>query len=444
VGTNAAGTSALPNSGNGLQLTTDGPVSAYNNVISGNLSNGIYAEAPGSVFLGNTVGSDAGGDMDLGNAGNGIYAAAPNIVVGGTGGGHGNTVAFNGEAGILVGTPGALRSTGGPPPETTGVIIFGNDVYENGGLGIDLDPDEAVNANDEDDPDGGANNGQNWPLLLSARQGSTKIAGVLNSTPSREFRIEFFASDDCDPSGNGEGAAYFGAATATTNAGGNTSFSVTSPATIAVGRFITATATDLVTLDTSEFSNCVEVEAAPTPEPTLPPGQTPTPTPTGLTPTPTDIPFETEGPTPTEPPEETEPPLPTPTPTVTPGPTGTGPTPTGVTPTPTPTQTATATATPTPTAGSSETPGTERTQGDVQCDGDVDSVDALQQLREVAGLATFQEDGCPAIGSAGAIFGDVDCDGDVDSVDALKVLRHVAALSVAQTEPCTDIGEPLA
>jgi hypothetical protein len=37
-------------------------------------------------------------------------------------------------------------------------------------------------------------------------------------------------------------------------------------------------------------------------------------------------------------------------------------------------------------------------------------------------------------------FGDVDCDSDVDSVDALKLLRHVAGLSVSQNDPCPDIG----
>ena len=97
------------------------------------------------------------------------------------------------------------------------------------------------------------------------------------------------------------------------------------------------------------------------------------------------------------------------------------------------------TPTPVPTA----TPSGKIAQGDLQCDLDVDSVDALQGLRDVAGLSTFQEDGCPTIGNAGAIFGDVDCDEDVDSVDALKILRHVAALAVTQTEPCTDIGDPL-
>jgi len=38
------------------------------------------------------------------------------------------------------------------------------------------------------------------------------------------------------------------------------------------------------------------------------------------------------------------------------------------------------------------------------------------------------------------IQGDVDCDGDVDAVDALKDLQHVAALGFAQTEPCPDVG----
>ncbi len=40
--------------------------------------------------------------------------------------------------------------------------------------------------------------------------------------------------------------------------------------------------------------------------------------------------------------------------------------------------------------------------------------------------------------------GDIDCDGDVDSVDALKVLRHVAGMSVSQIDPCPDIGSTAA
>ena len=46
----------------------------------------------------------------------------------------------------------------------------------------------------------------------------------------------------------------------------------------------------------------------------------------------------------------------------------------------------------------------------------------------------------PATAAADQIKGDVDCDGDVDAVDALKDLQHVAALGFTQTEPCPDVG----
>jgi hypothetical protein len=36
--------------------------------------------------------------------------------------------------------------------------------------------------------------------------------------------------------------------------------------------------------------------------------------------------------------------------------------------------------------------------------------------------------------------GDVDCNGAVNSIDSLKLLRHGACLSVAQNQPCTALG----
>lgn len=82
--------------------------------------------------------------------------------------------------------------------------------------------------------------------------------------------------------------------------------------------------------------------------------------------------------------------------------------------------------------------------GDVDCDGDVDSVDSLMVLRHVAGLALTQQPPCPDIGTAAAeppaVFGDVDCDGDVDSVDALLVLRHVAGLPAGLPADCPPVG----
>ncbi len=83
-------------------------------------------------------------------------------------------------------------------------------------------------------------------------------------------------------------------------------------------------------------------------------------------------------------------------------------------------------------------------QGDVDCDGDVDAIDSLKELRHVAGLSVSQTGDCPDIGSeVASLFGDVDCDDDVDAIDSLKILRFVAGLSVSQTEPCTDIGDEL-
>ncbi len=94
------------------------------------------------------------------------------------------------------------------------------------------------------------------------------------------------------------------------------------------------------------------------------------------------------------------------------------------------------TATPTPTASPGST-----ILGDVDCDGDVDAVDAQKELRHVAVLSVSQTEPCPDIGSEVASqFGDVDCDDDVDSVDSLKILRFVAGLSVSQQPGCPLIG----
>ncbi len=84
-------------------------------------------------------------------------------------------------------------------------------------------------------------------------------------------------------------------------------------------------------------------------------------------------------------------------------------------------------------------------QGDVDCTGEVNAVDALKVLRHSASLPVSQTEPCPNQGEdvAGHPFGDVDCDGSVNSVDALKVLRHNASLAVMQNDPCTLIGEEL-
>ena len=172
--------------------------------------------------------------------------------IGGTVAGAGNTIAFNNGPGVRI-RNGA-----------TGILVEGNAIHSNAGLGIDLmggtENGFAVTANDALDADGGANRLQNYPLLYGANVvgANLTVYGEINSTASRLFRIEFFASPAADASGYGEGARYLGFMNVTTNAAGYFQYSTTLVgAAVAAGEVITATATDTTTNDTSEFSASV-------------------------------------------------------------------------------------------------------------------------------------------------------------------------------------------
>jgi hypothetical protein len=84
--------------------------------------------------------------------------------------------------------------------------------------------------------------------------------------------------------------------------------------------------------------------------------------------------------------------------------------------------------------------------GDVDCTGDIDSVDALKLLRQGASLPVAQSIPCIPIstavtdGSATMPFGDLDCSGAVNAVDALKTLRFNAGLLIVQLTPCFSAG----
>ena len=122
-----------------------------------------------------------------------------------------------------------------------------------------------VTSNDTDDPDTGANNRQNFPVLSSATRrqanGITTITGALNSNPSTEFRIDIFVSVP-DSSGHGEGQILIATLTTTTNSGGDRSFSVQTGG-LAPGQQLTATATSTGAGNTSEFSANIVVASVP-------------------------------------------------------------------------------------------------------------------------------------------------------------------------------------
>ncbi|HEV8483615.1 MAG TPA: Calx-beta domain-containing protein, partial [Blastocatellia bacterium] len=250
IGTNAAGTAALGNDAGVLVTqpnnTIGGTTPGAGNVISGN-NTGLFIFTTNTQVQGNLIGTNAGGDA-LGNLQWGIRIGGVNNAIGGTSSGAGNTIAFNGLAGIAV-------STG----SNTGNAIRSNSVHSNAGLGIDLNED-GVTQNDSCDLDSGPNNRQNFPELSSAVSagGNTTIQGTLNATAQTTFTIEFFSNSSCDSSGFGEGRTFIGSTTVLTSSSCNATFNVGFPLSITAGSSITATATD-PSGNTSEFSRCVQV-----------------------------------------------------------------------------------------------------------------------------------------------------------------------------------------
>jgi uncharacterized repeat protein (TIGR01451 family) len=260
IGTNISGTAALPNTGPGISLFTNGTIvggtePGAGNLISGNLSEGMRLFASQrTVIQGNLIGTTADGTGALGNGRAGISMQASDFSrVGGTAPGAANTIAHNGTV----------------DPDTGGIYIFsganvtirGNSIYDNGGRGIKFfTVDGQPPPNDPGDGDGGPNNLQNFPDLASAATGGgrTRVRGTLFSTPNTTFTLEFFSNDAPDPSGYGEGQASIGTVIVQTDPSGRAPLDLTLPTTAAVGSFISATATDPAG-NTSEFSNTVPV-----------------------------------------------------------------------------------------------------------------------------------------------------------------------------------------
>jgi parallel beta-helix repeat protein len=237
IGTNAAGTAALPNAGDGIALL-DGAVDNFvggsgpaANLISGNAGNGVRlagADTTENLIELNQIGLASDGSP-LGNAGHGVLVTggAHDTMIGGRSEEHNlppdgsaNVIAFNGGDGVRV-------------ESGTGDAVLGNSIHDNGGLGIDLL--------------GGANHGQSAPVITgfaAGANGGTDVSFTLDSVPSTAFRVEFFANAAADPSGSGEGQTFLGFTTATTDAGGHVAATANVAGTVAAGQTVTATATN--------------------------------------------------------------------------------------------------------------------------------------------------------------------------------------------------------
>ena len=184
---------------------------------------------------GDFIGTDATGTKALGNAGEGVeidalnYGPSTDNTIGGTSAIAGNLITDNGGPGVAV--------TG---VSSVGNQITANRIFANTGQAIDLG-DDGVTYNAAS-PRQGPNNLQNFPIIVATADGQTE--GWLGGSESdTTFRIDFFASAGYGPGGAGEAQDYLGSLQETTNAAGAVTFAVpfTAPAGLPI---ITATAID--------------------------------------------------------------------------------------------------------------------------------------------------------------------------------------------------------
>lgn len=154
----------------------------------------------------------------------------------------------------------------------TGVVI-GNTVHSSNTIGIDLGADR-VTLNDVHDFDAGPNDLQNFPELFLAQPVAglgLRVTGRLDIptvTLDLRYRLAFYESAACDPSGHGEGTLYLGSRDVELSDQPSPAvpaerFVVDLPVSSAVGSIITATAT-APNGSTSEFSKCIAVASADT------------------------------------------------------------------------------------------------------------------------------------------------------------------------------------
>jgi CSLREA domain-containing protein len=287
IGTNAAGTAAVPNLAQGVVISGQGHLvglgpTSQGNVISGNVSSGVLVATAlvSATIAGNNIGANAAGTAPLGNGSDGITANSSNVLIGGDTAPEGNVIGGSGGNGILINgssnqifynsigllpngganpnanagisvhpfsngnkiggslvppyafAPNIITNSGGNGVEIqgagvtggTGNYIWGNSIFGNGGLGIKLGSGSSPTPNDPGDADTGPNHLQNYPVITSVSSAAGgSVTFTLNSVANHDFLISIYSSAGCDPSGYGEGQTHLGDGGEVTDGSGNLS-----------------------------------------------------------------------------------------------------------------------------------------------------------------------------------------------------------------------------
>ncbi len=140
IGVNKTGLQALGNHGHGLSIVNDRNLTVKNNIISANLGTGIDTYITSNVsIIGNKVGVDKTGLVDLGNGRQGVhFNDGTNITVGGSSLAERNIISGNGSEGI--GTEGLVNDVASADLKIInnyiGVNINGDAAIANDNYGI--------------------------------------------------------------------------------------------------------------------------------------------------------------------------------------------------------------------------------------------------------------------------------------------------------------------
>jgi hypothetical protein len=163
----------------------------------------------------------------------------------------GNVIANNGNDGV--GVDATCINDG----------ILSNSISSDGFLGIDLN-DDGVTANHPPLQQGaGANFSQDYPVFTAQNNASsTQVTGTITGLANTRYLVQLFSDTVANPSGYGEGRNLVDSVSMTTDSSGTFNFAISTSPALSASSFLAATETD-PSNDTSEFSQCQPVQAAP-------------------------------------------------------------------------------------------------------------------------------------------------------------------------------------
>ncbi len=196
IGTDVTGMVDLGNGSYGVNVLSSGSGNIIGsagtdagNLISGNNGGGLKFAGDGNTVHGNLIGTDSGGIDGIGGSTYGLYIDSGNNLIGGTAAGEANVVAYHSNSGVRV-------------VSGVGNRISGNSIFSNGSLGIDLFGT-------------GPNNGKLAPAIGSVTPVGADF--VIVATTIAGDTVELFRANNAatptvipDASGAGEGYLYLG------------------------------------------------------------------------------------------------------------------------------------------------------------------------------------------------------------------------------------------